>query len=353
MLSRDGWAGYGEHLRDRRHILAKWPHAAAGLVLCLAGVAGAQTCTTQAKMPAELRTPLSDRVVELGADVKANASVRIEAETVAEVAQNFAAVAYLVRTTSTKLSGDTLQVTQLYKLDASSKQAGDNSEVDFACSLAGTPNEADFDIPALPKGVYAFAMVEARGDRPWLLSFLLQQQGDAWKLAGFYSHATTAAGHDGLWYWNAAREAAKAQQLWRAWVLYGEADQLLTPAPFVDSTHLDKLRSEQHAATPPELSAGISPQTPMVIPGAAGADYRFTSISSDASDDGTRLNLMLHYTADAQPDANLARARNIAAAKALLTAHKELRQGFDGVWVFADTAGQPPFGTEHKMTEIP
>ncbi|MES2393913.1 MAG: hypothetical protein V4555_19910, partial [Acidobacteriota bacterium] len=98
---------------------------------------------------------------------------------------------------------------------------------------------------------------------------------------------------------------------------------------------------------------GISAQTPLVMKAADGTEFRFTALGSDPSQDGQKLELLLHFTADAAADATAGRARNLAAAKTLLDAHKELRQGFDGVLVFADSAGAPPFATEIKMADIP
>jgi hypothetical protein len=256
-----------------------------------------------------------------------------------------------------------LRVTQLYELNAANRKAGDASVAEFACPLIGTTSETDFAIPGLPPGTYGFAMVEANGPNPWLLAFLLQQEGGQWKMAGFYPRARTAAGHDGLWYWRAARNAAKTKDLWLAWLMYGEADQLLRPANFVTSTNLDLLQTERRTAVPPELSDGIGAQTPLVVKGAGAgaagaAEYRFTAISTEGSEDGKGLNLMLHLelepgTDPAAPNPAAAKARNVAAAAALLDAHKELRQAFANVWVFAESAGQDTFATEQKVAEIP
>ena len=197
-------------------------------------------------------------------------------------------------------------------------------------------------------------MVEGQGGaRPWLVSVLLRKDGSAWKMAGLYTHARSAAGHDGIWYWNAARDDVKAKQPWLAWLLYGEADSLLRPTNFVSSTNLDKLLGEQHDTLPAELSDGLGPDTPMVVKGADGTEYRFTSVSAEGSEDGERLNLILHLKVEPLADPVAARARNTAAAKAFLDAHKELRSGFDGVLVFADAAGSAPFATEQKTSEIP
>ncbi len=317
-------------------------------------LARAQSCTTQAKMSADDYGALSEMALGLATAVKAGDTARVEALSSADVAGNFAPTGFLVRATADKIGGETLRVAQLYELDATKRMANDPSVAEFSCPLAGTTSETDFAIPALPPGFYGFAMVEASGGtHPWLLAFVLRRDAGVWKLAGFSAHARTAAGHDGVWYWTKARDRAKANEGWAAWVLFGEAYTLLRPAGFVTSTNLDKLLAEQRAVAPPELAEGIGPGNPMVLKAAGVAEYRFTAIGAEGSDDGQRLNLMLHLGVDSVGDASAAKAFNLAAAKALLDAHKELRQGFDGVWVFAEATGQPPFLTEFKMGEIP
>jgi hypothetical protein len=334
------------------------------LLLGLGCPLDAQTCTTQATMSAEVRTGLSDAALSLAQAVKTNDAAKVQAGTVAEYAGTgtFAPTAYLVQSIAGKIEKDALKVTQIYALDAQARKAGDSSDADFNCVLSGTASETDFSIAALPPGMYGFAMVEASGDRPWLLSFLMRQDGGMWKMAGFYPRARTAAGHDGVWYWTAAREDVKAKELWLAWLLYGEADQLLRPANFVSSTNLDRLRSEQRTAIPAELSDGISAQTPLVLGGGEDEpEYAFTSIRAEGSEDGKQLNLMLHLRAAAAGDVNApkagdpseAKVRNRAAAKALLDAHKDLRKGFDRVLVFAESDGQAPLVTDETMQEIP
>lgn len=315
-------------------------------------LAVAQTCTTQATLPADARQSIANAAMALGSAVETNATSRVEAMAIAELTSNFAPTAYVVSNTATKIAGDTLRVTQMYQLDASARKPGDTSEADFGCALIGTSDETDFAIPGLPSGVYAFVMVEASGERPWLLAFLLQRQGSEWKMAGFYPHARSAAGHDGLWYWTTARADAKAGKKWIAWVLYGETDQLLRPANFVSSTHLDLLRTERHSNAPNELSDGLSADTPLVVKAKDGSEFHFTDIGSAGSDDGKGLDLVLHFRADPIADPAAGRARNTAAAKALLEAHPELREGFTGVSVFAESANQPPFATVQSLAEL-
>jgi hypothetical protein len=318
--------------------------------------AGAESCTTQARLSPDVRSALADVATELGDAVKAGDAARIQSMTVAEFAasqQAFAPTAELVHDVSADLGGDSLAVTQLYLLDARDRQAGDTSEADFSCPLVHSIAEADFSIPALPGGLYAFAMVEATGPRPWLLSFLLRKDGGTWKMAGFYPRARTAAGHDGGWYWSAAYAAGKAHQAWLSWLLYGEADQLLRPANFATSTKLDSLRSQRRSFAPPELANGVTPTAPLLLKLADGTTAKLTGVEAHGSDDGQRLELVLHLAGAAQATDDQLKAEAQAAARAFVDAHTEVRGHFDTVVVFASADGREPIVTEQKLPEIP
>ena len=171
-------------------------------------------------------------------------------------------------------------------------------------------------------------------------------------MAGFYPKALTAAGHDGLWYWTQARAMATRKEHWNAWLYYQQAQSLLQPAGFVQSSHLEKLKSEQAAAAPPALSDGISPTAPLVVKGASGTDYRFVGLGVDDSLGASKIDVVAHLQVDAAADPVVAKKRNADAASALLASYPELRKAFHGVWIFAETSGQNPYATEESMAEI-
>jgi len=307
-------------------------------------------------MSTEMRSGLAAVSLTLAKAVQAGDAAQVQSLTVPEFAGNqdsFQPTAALVHTTADQVAQDTLQVTQVYALDARGRTAGQSGSAEFSCPLAGTTAEADFSFDKLPPAIYGFSMVEATGSKPWLLAFLLRQDAGVWKMAGFYPRARTAASHDGGWYWQTAYDDGKAGQRWLAWLLFGEADQLLRPANFVTSTKLDSLRSEQRTAAPPELANGLAPDVPLLVKAADGTEFRFTSVDATGSSDGAHLDLMLHLKADWLDDAAAAQARNQAAAKAFIDAHTELRPAFDTVVVFAESPGHNPATTEQKMAAIP
>lgn len=324
-----------------------WPTAVIGTRSLLA-----QGCTTQAKATAEQRTTTGAVAYRLAAAVQRGDVAAVKADTMTQLVGDFGATANLIQATSAGLAGDALAVRQLYLLDASARSATYTADADFTCALGNAAAETDFSIAGLPPGRYAFLIVAASGPQPWTLSFLLQAEGAGWKMAGFYPHRLDAAGHDGLWYWTAARADAKAGRPWLAYLRYGEADQLLRPANFVATTNLFRLRSELRSATPPSLVDGLSETTPLVIPGTNGTEYRITGLGSESSSDGKQLNLLVHLRGEAGNDAQAALARDMAAGEAFVKAHPELRTGFDNLWVISETPGTNPVISDRPMAEI-
>jgi hypothetical protein len=318
----------------------------------------AETCTTQSGMAPAERTAIAETARNLATMIQASNAAGLKSAAVAEVGKDFAGLQYLVSSTAPKLVGAVPTVDQVYLLDAASlKNNPDGSapEAQFFCSLNRSTMETEFLIPSLPPGKYSFAMVTASGDKAaaWRLSFLMREEQGKWLLAGFYPRAMTAAGHDGLWYWTQARQLVTAKQSWNAWLYYRAAEKLLQPADFVNSTHLDKLRTEAASAAPPALSEGVSADAPLVVKGVGGAEYHFTGLGVDDSLGQSSLDIEAHLHVDATAaDPAAARKRNDDAASALLAAYPELRKPFHGVWIYAEASGQNPFATEQSMADI-
>jgi hypothetical protein len=341
-----------------------WFHAVLAVALLVSAGAAvrAETCTTQSGMAPAERDAIVDTVRNLAAMVQANNAASLRSISVAELGKDFGGLQYLVSSTAPKLSGGALMVDQVYILDATNLQKspdGSSPEAQFFCSLNRSTMETEFLIPGLPPGKYAFGMVTVAAapgtgkPAPYRLSFLLRQEQGKWLLAGFYPRALTAAGHDGLWYWTQARQMVTGKQSWNAWLYYKAAEKLLQPTDFVNSTHLDKLRTEAQGAAPPALSEGVSVDAPLVVKGANGTEYRFTALGVDDSLGQSSIDIEAHLHVDAAAaDPAAARKQNNDAANALLAAYPELRKPFHGVWIYAEAPGQNPFATEQPMADI-
>jgi hypothetical protein len=180
---------------------------------------------------------------------------------------------------------------------------------------------------------------------------LLQNVGDSsaanasWQLAGFFPRPLLAAGHDGVWYWQKARTFHTAAQNWNSYFYYETAQYLLLPVDFLSSSNLDKLGQEATAVTPP----GLPGQTAMAV-AVAGANVNVTNLHTDASFGG--LDLVIGYDAADVSDPVQARIKTVALMKTMLALHPELKEGFHGLWVFANAPNQHPFSLELPMTQI-
>jgi len=324
--------------------------------MLVAAVASAEVCTTQSQMTATDRDALAAAARGLAAKVQANDVSGLQAATAAEYAKDFSGIGVVVGATAAKVKGGTLAVEQVYLLDGTELKRGPDGsfpEAQFFCSLNKTVAEADFMISGLAPGRYGFVIVDVTDtSSPWRLSFLLRQDQGQWAMAGFYPKPLSAAGHDGLWYWTQARTMMAQKERWNAWLYYQQAESLLRPVNFIESTHLEKLKAEASAAAPPALSEGVSAAAPLVVKGPDGAEYHFTALGLDDSLAQDKLDVMAHLKVDQIGDPATARKRNSDAMVALLAAYPELRKPFHGVWMVAEVPGQNPFATEQPMSEI-
>ena len=311
--------------------------------------ATAETCTTQSAMPLADRTALAQAARELAGKMQAGDAAGLEAESIPELTKDFSGIRGAVGELAPHLKGDALVVDQVYLLDAAMLVAG--SEAQFFCTLNHSQAEVDLSIAGLTAGTYGFAVVYGTGGSPWRVSMLMRRDAGKWLLAGFFPGPTQAAGHDGVWYWREARQLNAAKQPWTAWLYYTEAQTLLRPAGFVQSTHLERLQDEQKAAAPPALSSGVSETTPLVIKGRDGREYRITGLNLEALAGRSRADVVVRLDEPATDPTEL-RARGDGMAQALLSAYPELRSSFDGVLVSLEAAGRPPLVTEHKISEM-
>jgi hypothetical protein len=327
---------------------------AAGMLM--AAVASAEVCTTQSQMTATDRDALAATARGLAGKVQANDVGGLQAATAVDYAKDFSGIGAVVGSTAAKVKGGTLSVEQVYVLDATQLKPGADGSVpdaQFFCSLNKTMAEADFLISGLAPGRYGFVIVDVVDtSTPWRLSFLLRQDQAQWVMAGFYPKPLSAAGHDGLWYWTQARTMTAQKERWNAWLYYQQAESLLTPANFIQSTHLEKLKTEAGAAAPPALSEGVSADAPLVVKGPDGVEYHFTALGVDDSLAKDKIDITAHLKVDQIGDPVVARKRNSDAMVALLAAYPEMRKPFHGVWMFAEVQGQNPFATEQAMSEI-
>lgn len=323
----------------------------------------AVSCTSQSELTEPDRTGLAAAARHFGTLVQAGNASAVKAETIPLVASQFGGIASEITTVAPLMSNAVLTVVNVYGLDASDL-ATPQDQTQFFCGGANSP-EVVFSIPQIPPGRYAIAMLHATGvAAPQQISFVLARSAQPtasgagpgspavnaalgpWMLAGLYVRPLSAAGRDGLWFWNHARAYAQTKQNWNAYFYFQTAATLLVPVDFVSSPNLDKLIKEQNAVAP----EGLPGEKPMTL-SAAGHTYSITGLHTD----GTlgALDLVIAYQATDNSDPVATRTRNVELMQAMLSQHPELREGFHGLWVYSNAANQRSFANELPMAQIP
>src|SRR5271170_1627957 len=349
-------AAPGTHLLKARQggylSASNFPRAAmvlAALVGMTSPASLAVSCTPQSQMTEAQRSSLSDSTKSLAALVQAGNTAALKAATIPSVAERFDAIAAATESAAPLIERGTVTVESLYLLDSTDLKATED-ETQFFCGGANS-HEVVLTIPQLPPGSYALTILHATGvESPQSITFILSRESGTatqWKLAGAFIHALTSAGHDGVWYWGQAREFAKKGQKWNAYFYYQTAASLLTPVYFLSSPNLDKLLKEQAAIAPSGLPTNTQP---MLISGSGGQGFEVGDMHTDSSLGG--LDLVINYKATDVSDPVASRTRNIELMKAMLAQHPELREGFHGLWAFANAPNERPFANELPMAQI-
>lgn len=247
---------------------------------------------------------------------------------------------------SAQVKGGQIQIRNVYLLDASMLTVP--ADTQFFCSDATGSLTVTLNMRSLPPGRYAVVLADAVGaPLAGQLGFILvwDKGTSAWKLGGLYPRPGAFDGHDGVWYWSRARDAAKSAESWSAWYEYDAARYLSVPVDFLSSPNLDKLNQEQGQLTNSPRDA-----------------FPFTLTDGPRSwkIDGVRLDATLNqpdlgvtFESMGVTDAAAARTEAVAVLSALIKQHPALKENFHGLWAYALNDGKRTFAIELPMAQIP
>ena len=315
-------------------------------ILCFGLQARAVSCVTESQMTNAQRAEFVRALRALEVPIQAGNTNAVKELTVAPVAASFDGIAQSVETLSQQIQGATFTVNSMYLLEAAEVKPG-AEETQFFCSVPSSPLVVTVTIPQLPAGTYLLALTHATGvEHPQQVSMILQQDGDAWKLAGFFVRPLSLGGKEGVWYWSQARVYGQKKQNWNSYFYYQTAAFLLTPVDFLSTPNLEKLQKEAQAVRP----AGLPGQEPLKLE-AKGKTFEISNLRTEGF--SGELDLVVSYKTQSVADPVAARSEIIELMKALLAAHPELREAFHGLWVYANAEGQHPYAIELPMSQIP
>jgi hypothetical protein len=289
-----------------------------------------QTCQTREEIPEQARTALENTAQQIFEQASRGDANTIKMNSIASVQAKFNGIAGAISDNQAALNGAHPQLRTEFVLDTGATPSPDGR---FYCGIFGASgmaaNGAEFDIPGLPVGKYAIVIQDFIGNKgPYFLTTILQDV-NGWKLAGFYVHAASAVGHDGLWYLQHARDYKSKGQNHNAWFYYVTSWDLLAPLPSMDSRLLGKITQESNSVQPKDIPVGGAP----ISYSANGKTYNITEISVFPSEKSFDLSIKYSVPSTADFNATVADARNLATA--FVSQYPELKDAFNNVWAHA------------------
>jgi len=305
----------------------------------------ATSCTAQAELGSLDRDALSAASGRVAAAVLAQDFTTLQANLLPQEASEWDGIRSTVEQSAPLVKGGKFQLRDVYLLDATDQTATQDTQ--FFCSNSTGSLTVTINMTALPPGRYAVILADATGATlAGQMGLVLAWDGAAtqWKLAGLTVRPGVFDGHDGVWFWQRARELAKTDP-WSAWFSYDAARYLLLPVDFIVSPNLQKLHQEQLLISPSPES-----QLPLSIPD-GDRTWKIDGVGLDASLHEPDLGVA--YESTGVTDAAALRTEATAVMSAFLKARPEIRTNFHGLWAYSEKDGKRTPVMELPMKEIP
>ena len=303
------------------------------LLAIATGSAWAQsTCSTAAEMDATNKNSIQQAAERYAQLAIAGDAQTLRSNAAPALASSFASVQTALDSNKNNFAAAQASTRSVFLLE----QSAPNPKGEFFCGVMNAGDYTAFAIPNLPPGRYAVAVEDVKGGKSALtISEILQQQGNAWKLAGFYVRQSQIGSHDGTWYLQQARELKSRGQNRTAWFYYLTAWTLQAPLSFMSNNQLDKIADEMQKVRPADLPTA---QSPMSL---AAGGKTFQVISLEALPVGDALDLVVRYKTSSIADTRQTFADNMSVMKAVMDQYPEYRQAFGAVVARAvDPSGQ-------------
>ncbi|HET9180613.1 MAG TPA: hypothetical protein VFP59_00650 [Candidatus Angelobacter sp.] len=299
-------------------------------LLLLGLPAFAQSCQTRDEMAEQTRTALDNAAKQVFDHAVQGDVNSIRANLAPAYASAANDIASAVTGNKPAFQGTQAQIRTSFLLDTGATPSQQGA---FYCGVFGTngmaADGAEFAIPGISAGKYAIVIQDFIGPKgPYSFTTIFQEAGD-WKLAGLRVRPESAAGHDGLWYLERAREFKTKGQNHNAWFYYLTSWHLLAPVDFMDTRLLSKITHESDAILPKDVPAGGKPVTFT----ANGKTYTITDMKVQDLDNS--FDLAVKYSVPSTADFNATAADARSLATALVTQYPELKEIFDHIWAHA------------------
>ena len=318
-------------------------------LLLAAGMAYGQNCLSAPDIDPSVRKALESTALHYF-DMSAHGDTAgLKQASIPMVASNFSGVENVVKENQAAFTGAHSAVRPPFLLTAEGTQPLARAE--FLCGVFGpsgqTAQSAVFVLPNLPPGKYAVTILDVNGgSEPRTMTFVLQQVGTDWKLAGYFARSPQAGGHDAQWYEQRARDFKAKGQNHNAWLYYREAVYLNSPVDFMTTLSSDKLYDEVQSVAPSDMPMNGN----AVDLNDGGKTYRWIDIFPMAV--GNDLDVVVRYSSADISNTVKTFQENMAVIKLLVTKFPELRSAFAGVVARAVDLSSRDYGSMLPMKDV-
>lgn len=306
-----------------------------------------ETCSTVQDMDAGARAAVESTAQQFFKAAAAGNTAAMQQSAIPAVASNFQGIAFAVQRDKDKIAGGQAQIRNEWLLEAPGSQTYDRAE--FFCGTFNSPQHTSFVIPSLPPGQYAVAIQDVSGSKQsFVITYVLQQEGGQWKLAGYQAKPSQVGPHDGLWYWVRARDLKKQGNQHTSFFYYTVAADLLAPAGFMSTPQLEALYQEEQANIPKDLPQNPQQPVPLTL---NGQTYNIVQAFA-LPDEKQGLDLVYKYSSPDISDQVKTFQQNMAFIKALAQQYPEYKQAFTAIVARAVAPNGQDFGTQLPVNDI-
>jgi len=320
------------------------------LLLSMSFPCAAQTCFSSDDMSPAARSALQATGMRYFGMVAHGDAASLKQNSIPDVANNFTAIENTIKDNQEALAGATATPRPPFMLKA--EGTAPIPKADFLCGVFGstgqTKDSAEFTIPNLPPGTYGIVILDAPAQTTaFTISFILEQQGTDWKVAGFYVRPAQTAGHDSSWFLDRARGFKAKGQNHNAWLYFIEGRELAMPLPFMYTQATDKLYDEAQAVKPTDWPVDGSTAD---LASPDGKTYKLTTIFPYSVNQD--LDVVVKYQVPSVADTGQTFQENVNVMHGLLTKFPELRDAFASVIARAVQPDGKDYGSLLPMKDV-
>jgi hypothetical protein len=310
----------------------------------------AQTCFSSDDMDAATRSTLQSAGQRYFDMIARGDITSLRQSSIASLASNFGDVAASVKDNQANLAGARATAQPPFLLKAEGTAPLPKAE--FLCGIFGksgqTKNSAEFVIPNLPPGSYGIVVLDVSTQKmPYSLAFVLQQEGNEWKIGNVFLSPAQIAGHDANWFLDRARAFKAKGEAHNAWLYFLQGRDLQMPVPFMYTQATDKIYDEAQTVKPADVP--VSGNT-ADLTAANGKTYKLTTIFPLAV--GQDLDLVVKYQTPDVSNTGQTFQENMNVMRALVTKFPELREAFQGIVCRAVEPSGKDYGSLLPMRDV-